>query len=80
MRGTLIAKLFKPFSSNFCLFCINLFYREKLIKHYNLRRKFFFFKKNDDLGKCIVLVDRFLDLFFYLSDFGVPGVDVCQKQ
>ena len=62
---SLVIQFFLP---NFCLHCINLFYRDKLIKHYSLRN---FFQKKDDLGKCVVLVDLFSDLFF--CNFGVLG-------
>ena len=62
IRGTLTAKLFKFFYPNFCLHCINLFYRDNLIKHYSPTE--FFFKKKDGIGKCVDFVDLFLDLVF----------------
>ena len=59
------SQVIKAFLPNCCLHCFNLFFRDNLIKHYSRRQ---FLLKKDDLGKCIVLVDLFLDIFHF-SDF-----------
>ena len=59
----------QAFLPNCCLHCINLFYQDKVIKHYS-RRIFFlnvWSREMCSFGRSI------FRSVFYFSDFGVPG-------
>ena len=63
---------YSTFLPNFCLHCFNIFLsRQVSWSSTTALDKKYFSKKN--LGKCVVLVDLFSDLFIYFSDFGFPG-------